>query len=67
MSKYTTTKRAAYTVTVQGRLPADLADKISHLHATALVDRRSPQTLDDGLESRGNGDAGPQNRNTNTG
>ena len=67
MSEYATTHRSAYTVHVQGRLPADLADKISHLHATALVDRRSPQTHDDDLEAHGNGDAGPQNRNTNTG
>ena len=67
MSERATSKRTSYVIRILGRLPVDLVDKISRLHASALVDRRSPQTLDDGLESHGNGDAGPQNRNPNTG
>jgi len=64
MNDYATSKRTAYTIRIQGRLPADLGDKISRLHASALLDSRNltdPQMLDDGIESDGNGDVEPQN------
>ena len=59
MGDYTTSKRTAYEIRIQGQLPADLGEKISRLHASALLDGRNstgPQMLDDGLESHVNGD-----------
>ncbi len=59
MGDYATSKRTVYTIRIQGRLPADLGDKISRLHASALLDSRNstdPQILDDGLEPHVNGD-----------
>lgn len=63
MSDYATSKRTAYTIRIQGRLPADLGDKISRLHASALLDGRNLtdlHMLDHGLEPQGNVDVDPQ-------
>ena len=63
MGNYATSKRTAYKIRIQGQLPADLGIKISRLHASALLDGRNvtdPQMLDDGIESRRNGDVDPQ-------
>ena len=64
MSGQAKAKRTAYTICIQGRLPADLRDKISLLHASALLDARNstdPQILDDAMEPGGNGDVEPRN------
>ena len=70
MGKEAKSKRMDYRIRILGRLPADLVEKISRLHASALLDSRNltaPQALYDGPESHMNGDAGPQNPNTDTG
>ncbi len=59
MGDYATSKSTVYTIRIQGWLPADLGDKISRLHASALLDCHNstdPQILDDGLEPHVNGD-----------
>ena len=63
MCDHAKSKRTAYTIYIQGWLPADLGDKISRLHASALLDGRNltaPKVLVVGLESRANRDAEPQ-------
>ena len=45
MSHPSKSKQSAYTIRIQGRLPADLGDKISRLHASALLDGRNSTHL----------------------
>ena len=70
MSDYATSKRTGYRIRILGRLPTNLGDKISWLHASALLDSRNLtglQSLDDGPESHRTSDAKPQNPITDTG
>ena len=68
MGEQAKSKRRGYTIRIRDRLPADLGDKISRLHASALLDGRySPQRLGSGQESQGGSDVEPQNPITDTG
>ena len=56
MGERATSKRTAYAIRILGPMPVDLVDKISRLHAAALLDGRhpaSPQTLGGNQESQG--------------
>ena len=55
MGERATSKQTAYAIRILGRLPVDLVDKISRLHASSLLDGRhpaSPQTLGGDRESQ---------------
>ena len=63
MSHHQKSKHSDYTIRIRGRLPSDLGDKISRLHAAALLDdlNSTRLKLDDEVEVR---DAGQSQKST---